>query len=109
MITLDSLIERAKLAGGSDSISYLPVNNFLKEDDYKPAIDFIASRNQATATKTEVDDPDDLVPTKTKLKSYRRKILSFISIFEHLRRPFKPLVRSLLVMDSLIPLISTTC
>lgn len=68
VITLDSLIERAKLAGGSDSISYLPVNNFLKEDDYKPAIDFIASRNQATATKTEVDDPDDLVPTKNEAK-----------------------------------------
>jgi mannitol PTS system EIICBA or EIICB component len=28
VITLDSLIERAKLAGGSDSISYLPVNIF---------------------------------------------------------------------------------
>lgn len=45
VITLDSLIERAKLSGKNPDIAYIPINNFLKEDDYEEAIEFIKTRN----------------------------------------------------------------
>lgn len=46
VITLDSLIERAKISGDNDQIAYIPINNFLKESDYDEALAFVKERNQ---------------------------------------------------------------
>lgn len=45
VITLDSLIERAKISGNSDTMAFIPINNFLKENDYDEAVEFVRERN----------------------------------------------------------------
>lgn len=65
VITLDSLIKRAKLSGKNPEIAYISINNFIKEDDYKEAVDFIKARNleaeidnerEITANNEEVEE-----------------------------------------------------
>lgn len=45
VVTLDSLIDRAKLSGKNPEIAYIPVNNFIKENDYEKVVDFVKVRN----------------------------------------------------------------
>lgn len=58
VITLDSLIERARLNNKNEDTFYLSINNFLKEDHYDEAIDLIKSRNQDSIDSSPVDVDD---------------------------------------------------
>ncbi|MGG5329953.1 PTS mannitol transporter subunit IICBA [Enterococcus sp. AZ163] len=58
VITLDSLIERAKISGANDQIAYIPINNFLKESDYDEAIAFVKERNQHAQVEKISEAPE---------------------------------------------------
>lgn len=45
VITLESLLERAKLSGKNPNTTFLHINNFLKNEDYDTALEVIKKRN----------------------------------------------------------------
>lgn len=47
VVTLDSLIERARISGKNPNTAYIPINNFLKDEDYDEVLHFIEHREQS--------------------------------------------------------------
>src|SRR5699024_6113000 len=56
VITLDSLIERAKINNKSEETMYIPVNNFLREDDYEEVIDIIKKKTDTKTSSNKVNE-----------------------------------------------------
>lgn len=47
VVTLESLIDRARISGKNPNTAYIPINNFLKDDDYNEVVSFVAHREQS--------------------------------------------------------------
>lgn len=71
VITLDSLIARAKLSGTNPDTIYTPINNFLKEEDYDETIRLIEERN-----RTEEPNANDEPSTFSNILSSESIILN---------------------------------
>lgn len=46
VVTLESLMERAKISSKNDKVSFIAIKNFLKDEDYDDTIKIIKERNQ---------------------------------------------------------------
>lgn len=63
VVTLESLIERAKINNKNEETMYIPVNNFLREDDYEEVIKIIKEKTDTKTTsnrKTEQESEFNL-------------------------------------------------
>ena len=79
IITLEGLIERAKLSVDNTGREFLAINNFLKEADYDRALEVIEDRNGKEKAKPILSDENIALNVKVKDKEeairYAGKIL----------------------------------
>lgn len=79
IITLDGLIERAKLSVDNTGKEFLAINNFLKEADYDRALEVIEDRNGKEKVKPILSEENIALNVKVKDKEeairYAGKIL----------------------------------
>lgn len=68
IITLEGLIERAKLSVDNTGKEFLAINNFLKETDYDSALDVIRERNGSEKAKPILSEENIALNVKVKNK-----------------------------------------
>lgn len=68
IITLEGLIERAKLSVDNTGKEFLAINNFLKETDYDSALDVIRERNGSEKVKPILSEENIALNVKVKNK-----------------------------------------
>lgn len=103
VITLDSLIERAKISGDSERMTFIPINNFLKENDYDEAVAFVKARNNGGDTSVANSD-DEAVAIDKKILNEKNILLNqkYATIDEAIVASGKVLVANKYVTDDYI-------
>lgn len=56
VVTLDSLIDRAKASSNNPDTTFIPINNFLKDTNYKEVIDFVKKQNSSGTAETPAEE-----------------------------------------------------
>lgn len=56
VITLKSLIERARISLDNPETIFIAIDNFLKEDDYDKALEIVISRNKKDKTDSSINE-----------------------------------------------------
>src|SRR5699024_8338972 len=88
---LESLIERAKSSRHSDSTAFIPINNFLEENNYNEAVKFVEERNQRN---TKNNEPEKSIKVDNNLLNKNNILLNkkFDNIEEAIKATGKILV-----------------
>lgn len=68
VITLEGLLERAKMGVGNKGKIFLPINNFLKESDYDEALKIIQRQNEGENVKPILTEDNIQLSAKVKTK-----------------------------------------
>lgn len=68
VITLEGLLERAKMSVGNEGKIFLPINNFLKESDYDEALKIIQRQNEGENVKPILTEDNIQLSAKVKTK-----------------------------------------
>lgn len=91
VVTLESLIERAKSSRHSDSTAFIPINNFLEENNYNEAVKFVEERNQRN---TKNNEPEKSIKVDNNLLNKNNILLNkkFDNIEEAIKATGKILV-----------------